>query len=221
MTLPRPGQKLSRILLLARYLLPVLTGAVLLILSFFYNVYYYQLGERYVQSLFHFYSGTFTAMKNYLGGTGADAGAFYTWLTLGALVGVLCLILALTLSVFALLPVLRAFLRMPAAREKLRFKILFPNRVCLFLSGCLYLPAALFPHYFAWVCRRAGESADLIFVEANVPLIVTAALTFLTLALAFYTVQMEKKEPRLDPFTLESALPPPETGEESDGQGES
>lgn len=221
MTLPRPGQKLSRILLLARYLLPVLTGAVLLILSFFYNVYYYQVGERYVQSLFHFYSGTLTSMKNYLGGTGADAGAFYTWLTVGALVGVLCFILALTFSVVALLPVLRAFFGKPTTREKLWFKILFPNRVCLFLSGGGYLPAALFPHYFAWVCRRAGESADLIFMETNVPLIVTAALTLLTLVLAFYAVQIEKKEPHLDPFTLESALPPPESGEKSNGQEKS
>ena len=105
----------------------------------------------------------------------------------------------------------------PATREKLRFKILFPNRVCLFLSGCLYLPTALFPHYFAWVCRRAGESTELIFIEASVPLIVTAALTLFTLALAVYARFAEKKEPHFDPFTLETALPAPEERVESDG----
>lgn len=217
MTFSRLRQKLPHILLFARYALPVFSGAVLLLLSFFYNIYYYQLGSRYVQSLFHFYSGTFAAMKNYLGGGRVGTGAFYTWLTVGALVGVLCFILALTFSVFALLPVLRTFMGAPATREKLRFKILFPNRVCLFLSGCLYLPTALFPHYFAWVCRRAGESTELIFIEASVPLIVTAALTLFTLALAVYARFAEKKEPHFDPFTLETALPAPEERVESDG----
>lgn len=198
---------LTQILLFARYLLPVLTGLILLVLSAFYNVYYYQLGTRYVQSLFHFYSGTFSAMKNYLGGGSTGTGAFYAWLTVGAVIGVLCFILALTLAVFAFLPSLATFRGLPAVREKLRFKILFPNRICLFLSSCLYLPAAWYPQYFARVCRRAGESAELIFMEANVPLIVTAGLTAITLALTVYARFAEKREPRFDPFLLGVSLP--------------
>lgn len=207
MTFARLRQKLPHILLFARYFLPVLTGVLLLVLSFFYNVYYYQLGSRYVQSLFHFYSGTFTAMKEYLGGGHAGLGAFYTWLTVGALAGVLCFILAATFSVFAFLPSLAVFAGKPATQEKLRFKILFPNRVCLFLSSCLYLPTALFPQFFSWVCRRAGENTEMIFVEISVPLIVTAVLILLTLALAVYARFAERTEPHYDPFVLEVALP--------------
>lgn len=68
MRLSRLRQGLPHVLLFARYLLPVLTGVILLVLSFFYNVYYYQLGSRYVLSLFHFYFDTFSALKEYFAG---------------------------------------------------------------------------------------------------------------------------------------------------------
>lgn len=207
MTLRDLRVSLPHILLFARYLLPVLTGVALLVLSFFYNVYYYQLGSRYIQSLFHFYSGTFSVAKNYLGGGSAGTGAFYAWLTAGAVLGVLCFILALTFAVFAFLPAFRTFAGLSAVREKLRFKILFPNRICLFLSCCLYLPAALYPRFFALVCRRAGRNADMIFIGADTPLIVTGALTVLTLILAVYACRAEKKEPHYDPFCLGVSLP--------------
>lgn len=209
----RFSEYLPRAAIYLRYLFPVLTGVVLTVLSFFYLVRYYQGGEAYVQTLFRFYYNTLSASHQYLGSGNTQAGknALYGWLTAGAVGGILLYLLGMFFAVFALVLFLRAFRKSEetaaARRMKVLFKIAFPNRVCLFLSNCLFLPVALFPSYFSMVAGKvAGVSrTEILYVERNIPLIVTAVLTVLTLALAIFAAVREKQE-RLNPFALDRAL---------------
>lgn len=202
-----------RVLIYLRYVLPALTGVTLLVLSFFYLVEYDQSGEAYVQTLFRFYYNTLSASHGYIGGGNMQAGknALYGWLTAGAVCGILLYLLGLFFAVFSCILFFCAFRHREenaaAQRAKLLFKIAFPNRVCLFLSNCLFLPVALFPSYFSMVAGKVAgvSSAELLHVERNVPLIVTVALTALTLVLAVFAAVWEERE-HLDPFRLDRAL---------------
>lgn len=205
--------RLPRAAVYARYLFPALTGILLVALSFFYLVRYYQGGEAYVQTLFRFYYNTLSASHKYLSGGNTQAGknALYGWLTAGAVGGIFLYLLGMFFAVFALILFLRAFREKeetPAARRaKVLFKIVFPNKVCLFLSNCLFLPVAMFPGYFSMVAARVAGSSrrEVLFIEQNIPLLVTGIMTALTFLLAVFAA-VRGKEEHLDPFTLDRPL---------------
>lgn len=206
-------ERLPRAFIYLRYIFPVLVGVTLSVLSFFYLVQYDQGGEAYVQTLFRFYYNTLSASHSYIGAGNMQSGknALYGWLTAGAVCGILLYLLGMFFAVFSCILFFRAFRHREesaaAQHAKLLFKIAFPNRVCLFLSNCLFLPVALFPSYFSLVARRVAgvSSRELLYVERNVPLIVTVALTVLTLVLAVFAAVREEKE-HLNPFRLDRAL---------------
>ena len=185
----------------ARYLLPVLTGVLLLTFSFFDWVYFYMQGSRYKMSLFSFYQRTLTSSLEYVGGkTAAQTDWFYGMLSVGAIVGILFYLVALFLAVLAAVTAIRAFRAGHESEEsnrmKVIFKIAFPNRVCLFLSNALFLVPTLFPAYFSAVGRSfmlIGKEGT-VYTDTNVLFFVILGLTLLTLALAFAITRLERQK---------------------------
>lgn len=192
----------------ARYLLPALTVLVLFVMSFFYNVMIYNGGVVKELSVLRLYLNTFKGMHNYFGGeTVIGRTNFYTILTVGAVVGILCFLAALFLKALSTYAAVRAFLAGHESEEsdkaKLIFKIAFPNRVWLFLSDLLILLPLLYPHFFSLVGRKflAIGGEEVIFVLLNRPLIVGAILTVLTLVLALIIPKHERRK-KMNMFLL-------------------
>ena len=185
----------------ARYLLPVLTGVLLLAFSFLDWVYFYMQGSRYKMSLFSFYQRTLTSSLEYVGGkTAAQTDWFYGMLSVGAIVGILLYLVALFLAVLAAVTAIRAFRAGHESEEsnrmKVIFKIAFPNRVCLFLSNVLFLVPTLFPEYFSAVGKRfmlIGKEGT-VYTDTNVLFFVILGLTLLTLGLSLAITRLERQK---------------------------
>ena len=191
-----------------RYLLPVITGLVAFVLGCLYLVRVAQSGSRAEVSLVRLYLNTFVGAHNYLGGTTSEtANWFYGLLVAGAVVGVVIYLLAMALAVFAAVTAIRAFRAGHESEEsnrmKLLFKIVFPNRVCLYLSHLLLLIPLLFPEYFSGIGKHflliGGES--VIYVMLNRPLIVVAVMLVLTLGLAVLINTYERRK-KMNMFLL-------------------
>lgn len=198
----------AEILIWARYMLPLLTALSLLVIGFFYNVRVSSFGKRYEISLARLLGNTITGTHNYLGGELKEATTtFYAILSVGAIVSILCYLIALFLTGLAAYTAYRAFRAGHESKEsnrhKLIFKIAFPNRVCLFLSGALLLIPAAYPYFLSFVGSRAliigGES--VVFVLRNRPLIAVAILTAVTLVLAIIIPRLERRK-KLNMFLL-------------------
>ena len=192
----------------ARYLLPPLTLLTLFVMSFFYNVKVYVGGAQDEVSILRLYINTFKGTHSYLGGATTAGGAwFYGIVTAGAVVGVLCFLIALFLTGLATYTAVRAFLAGHESEEsdrmKLIFKIAFPNRVWLFLSELFLLFPLLYPNFFSAVGKRflAIGGGNVIFVMLNRPLIVGAILLVLTLALALIIPRYERRR-KMNMFLL-------------------
>ena len=197
----RVKKVLPYIAIYARYLLPLLTGVLLLVCSFFEWIYFYMQGSLYKMSLFSFYQRTLTSSLAYVGGTtAAKSNWFYGMLTAGAVVGLLVYLVALFLAVLAAVTAIRAFRAGHESEEsnrmKIAFKIAFPNRVCLFLSNVLFLVPTLFPAYFAAVGRHfmmVGKK-EIIYTEKNILFFVVLGLTLIMLALSFAITRFERQK---------------------------
>lgn len=180
----------ARICFGARYLLPVLSGVLLLVLSFFYGIEYYQAGRLYHQSLWNFYAETLRAGHRYLGAAEHAQGlnAYYGWLCAGAVVGILLYLIGLLVAGCSAYLALLCGKLEPGERKrrKILLRVFVPNRIALFLYNCLFAAVAAFPHYFAFVSARAARVAvrEMLFIEYNIPLVVTAALALAMLVLA-------------------------------------
>ncbi|MBQ8340476.1 MAG: hypothetical protein IJY16_08530 [Clostridia bacterium] len=194
--------RLYRRLIIARYLLPPLTGLVVLVMSFFYTVRAAQGGVAIWVSHARLCFNSLKSARAYLIGGNVEAGErnFYVMLAVGAGVAILVFLIAAVLSCFAAyqaILAIRAGDSEEGKRRRILLKVLFPNRICYFLTSCLYLAPALFPEYFSAVCGRflqiSGGSAAL-FVEYNVLLIVLAVLLAATLVLS---VLVRRHEDRL------------------------
>ena len=188
-------KKLPRVAIFARYLLPAVFGVVLLITAFFDGVYFYMNGKLMKTSLVSFYKNTLTSAHGYLAGTtDSQTNLFYGLMAGGALVFALIYLLALGLSALAAVTACRAFLSEQDGercnRAKVIFKIAFPNRVLLYLSGVLYFVPSLYPQYFSAVGKRflAIGGRETVFVDRNGYLIATliyaAVLAVLSLAIS-------------------------------------
>ncbi|MBQ9098429.1 MAG: hypothetical protein IJY50_03275 [Clostridia bacterium] len=192
----------------ARYLLPAIMGLVSLVLGCLYLVRVAQSGARAEVSLVRLYLNTFVGAHNYLGGTTNEtANWFYGLLVTGAIVGIVLYLLAMGLAIFVAVAAVRAFRAGHESEEsnrmKLLFKIVFPNRICLFLSHLLLLVPLLFPEYFSCIGKHflliGGES--VIYVMLNRPLIVAAVMLVLILALAVGINPYERRK-KMNMFLL-------------------
>lgn len=197
----RVKKALPYVAIYARYLLPLLTGVLLLAFSFLDWVYFYMRGSRYKMSLFSFYQRTLTSSLEYVGGTTtAQTNGFYGLLSVGAVVGILLYLVALFLAVLAAVTAIRAFRAGHESEEsnrmKVVFKIAFPNRVCLFLSNALFLVPTLFSEYFGAVGRHfmLVDKKEIIYTETNILFFVILGLTLITLALAIAIPRLERQK---------------------------
>ena len=198
-------------LILARYLFPVVTGIVLLCLSF---------GD-----LFTFYQsagmGTYSIMGLFVSTVKTVFGAFsqitnntVLWYAIiqlmGAIVGIVAFVLAFGFALLAAVTACITFSKKPnhptGNRMKVIFKIAFPNRVCLFLANAAYVIPFLFPYYFAFVLERfyyMGVNPELpIYVKSNPCFWVALGMTVVTLVLAVASPRFERRR-RMNMFLVE------------------
>ena len=205
-------QKMRRILpvavVYARYLLPAVSTLFLIISGFFYAVRGVNVGKYYEVSIWRLYANTFSGTHHYLGTEGnVRADGLYTTLTIGAVVGVLLLLLAVFLNVLAVVTALRAFRTGEksevAHRMKIKFNIAFPNRFCLFLANLLLIVPALYPNFYSAVSQNymLVGATNVFYVTLNRPAIVLTVLSVLTLILAFVAKRYEKRK-KMDMFEL-------------------
>lgn len=201
-------KNLPRIAVFARYLLPALFGVLLTGLSFVDGVRFYMRGRAMKMSLFAFYKNTLTSAHHYLAGaTEEQANWFYGLLSGGAIVGILCYLLALFFAVLAAVTACRAFFSghesEQSNRMKLIFKIVFPNRICLYCSCLLFLVPVLFPYYFAGVGQRfiLMGGRDTVFVTFNMYLVLFFVFAILTLVLSLLTPRYERQK-KMNMFLL-------------------
>jgi hypothetical protein len=208
----------------ARYLLPALGVLTVFVLGFFYNVRF--ISGRITQelSVWRLYANTFVGMHEYLGGPGkAGRSWFIGLLVAGAIVGILCFLAALFFAGLAAYTACRAFLAGHESEEsdkqKLIFKVVFPNRVWLFLSQLLVLIPLLYPHFVSLVGGYflAIGVGDVIFILLNRPLIVAGAFCVASLVLALIIPRFERRK-RMNMFLLHRAIEKSEELEEETGE---
>lgn len=192
----------------ARYLLPVVSMLFLIVSGFFYAVQGVNVGVYYEVSIWRLYANTFTGTHAYLGTDGnVRADGLYTALSIGAIVGILILLLALFLNVLAAVTALRAFRAGEksdeAHRMKMKFKIAFPNRLCLFLSNLLLIVPVLYPNFYSAISANymLVGATNVFYVTLNRPLIVLAVLSALTLLVALVAKRYEVRK-KMDMFDI-------------------
>lgn len=200
-----------RLLILLRYLFPLLTGVVLLCLSFGELFEFYQSVTVGTISLFGLYKATFATAFRAFGAVTDSTFIWYAVLQLiGALIGALAFLAAAVLSALATVTAYRTFANRPNSaignRMKVIFKFAFPNRICLFLSNAAYLLFVAFPYYFSFVLERfyymGIEPEPPIYVKSHPTFWVVVVLTAITLALAIASARFERQK-RMNMFVVE------------------
>ena len=193
-------KKMPLILITARYVLPLITGITCTVSALFYSVTIMQTGAELHISAARLLFNTLSAVRRYLGGAhDTQKSWYYGLLAAGAIVAIIAFMLALFFSVLAALAALRAFRAEEGSetekRAKMVFKIAFPNRIWLFLSNCLWLLPALYAQYYALISRRflLIGAEDPVYIIFDLPLLLTAILTVLTLALALNVSRTERR----------------------------
>ena len=191
-------ERLPVLAVYARYVLPFVGALAVLLLSCFDLIYFYMVGVSYKMSLFGFMGSTLSAAVEYLRGKGdPELGSFYALQSIGALLSLLLLLAALFFAGFAAVTAVRAFRAGHESREsnrmKVMFKILFPNRVALFVADLVLVLPTLYPYLFAGLGKYFG-SGGVLFVTTNVPLIVSGIFTVLTLVLALMIPRFERQK---------------------------
>jgi len=192
---------LQKGLIYARFLLPAITGVMLLVVGCFYNVKAAQGYVRYSLSLTRLYGNTFTAARTYfLSAEKSDPlTAYYTLLTVAAAVGVLFFLLAAFFNGFAALKAMQALplgqKSEEANRHKLHFKMAFPNRVALAIANCLWVVPALYPTMFSYIGSRFLfiQGVTRLYISRDLPLILTLVMTALSLLLALIVPRLERR----------------------------
>lgn len=216
---------LTRLLIYARYLLPVVSVITVLIFGFFDHVYFFMEGDLCYNSLYNFYHETIAhAHEFWMSGT-ADAQKewLYGMLIGGVTVGLLAYLAAAFFAVWGAVTSMIAFHfgheSEQSNRMKVRFKILFPNRVCLLLSNLILVIPTLFPFYYAWLDQQLLTASAGIYVENNIPLTVASLLVLLTALLALLILRLERQK-KMNMFLVwhpaEGELPTDDEAEEDD-----
>ena len=180
-----------------RYLLPFATALAVIVMGCFKMV---RFAFHKPISLFQLMWNTLVSARAYRAGeTNAATDWFYGVLAGVTIVDILLALLALFFVALAAVVACRAFLlgheNKESNRAKLLFKIVFPNRVWLYLSNLLLLVPVLYPHLFSFVSTRflriGNESA--VYVITNPALIVVGASLLLTLAIAIAIPRFERR----------------------------
>lgn len=198
----RPSEKRVRaawpaVLVIARYLFPVMSALALVVMGCFKTV---RFAYRTPISLWRLVWNTLVGARDYLGGEQQAAKSwFYGTLSAAALAEILLMLAALFLVGLAAYTALRAFTAgyksEQSNRAKLAFKVAFPNRICLYLSDLLLVLPALYPHIFSLVSRKflliGGE--EVVYVIENPLLIVMGACALVTLVLAIVAYRFERR----------------------------
>lgn len=216
----------AELLIVARYLLPLVSALALLVISLFYNVRMVSIGKRYEGSLARLLVNTLVGTHDYLGGElKAAKTTFYALLSGGSLVCMLCYLVALFFAGLAAYTACRAFRAGHESEEsnryKLIFKVAFPNRVCLFLSNALLLIPTLYPHFLSFIGSRfllIGDEA-VVYVLVNRPLIITGVMTALSLVLALAIPRLERRK-KMNMFLICHDLPAAAPAEGSEAEEE-
>ncbi|MBQ9802339.1 MAG: hypothetical protein IJW51_04645 [Clostridia bacterium] len=211
-----------RVLVWARYLLPLVTALVLLISGSFYHVFALQSGKSIRVSVLRLCFNTLKSARAYLLSENGVAGVrnFYLFLMIGAILLLLFFVIALLLALFALYALRRATVARAAqdVEEEKHAKILLraflPNRVVMALVNALLLPLAFYPEVFSLICGQSltVSGGITLYVRLNVTALVVSLLTLATFALAF-VIRRRERALGLDMFDIEAK----EDAEEEDG----
>lgn len=217
-------RRLQEGLIYTRYLLPLLTGAVLLVMSFFYNIRAAQGYMRYSLSLSRLYTNTVSAARSYFisDKLSDPVSAYYTLLLIAAGVGLLFFLLAAFFNTVAAVFALRALPKghesEEASRYKLYFKMAFPNRFALALANCLWLVPALYPTMLSYIGGRflLIQGVTRLYISRDLPLIAVGVMTALSLLLALCISRLERRL-QMNMFLIWHA-PEEESEEEEEGE---
>ncbi|MBR2010388.1 MAG: hypothetical protein IKA06_01380 [Clostridia bacterium] len=208
------GEKRVRVLIYVRYLLPLLSALLMIIMGLFYNVFALQGGKKVQLCVLRLCFNTLKSARAYMMGAEVVAGVrnFYLLLIIGAACFIVLFLLAAFEAGFALYILYRT-LRARAVgdseeekRAKVLFRAVLPNRIVMWLSNALVLPLALFPEFFSFVCGRflTVSGSSIFYVRFNVTATVTGVLVLVTLALALYLRRYERAL-GLDLFFIDEA----------------
>lgn len=191
-----------RVLLCVRYLLPLFSALLMLLMGIFYNVYAVQGGRAAQLSVLRLCFNTLKSARAYMMGSNVVAGVrnFYLVLIIGAVCFMLLFLVSVVLSCFAVYSLYRVWRARAGGNfveeknAKVLFRAILPNRVVMGISNALLLPLALFPEFFAFVCGRflTVSGGTAVFVRFNVTSAVALALFLLTVVLAFYLRRLER-----------------------------
>lgn len=213
-----------RVLLFARYLLPLISALCVVVVGLFYNVFAVQGGKRVQLCVLRLCFNTLKSARAYMMGAEVVAGVrnFYLVLVIGAVCFIFLFLLSVAHAVFALYMLYRT-LRARAVgdseaekRAKVLFRAVLSNRVMMWISNALVLPLALFPEFFSFVSGRflAVSGSNTFYLRFNVTATVTAVFVLLTLVLALYLRRYERAV-GLDLFFIEEEEEATDNDEES------
>ena len=199
------------VLIWARYLFPLLSCVILFALSFGDLFEFYQSSTVGTISIFGLYGATFQTVFSAFGEITSGTVLWYAILQLlGAIIGLLAFLLFIGFAILAAITACRAFCHGPedptANRMKVIFKVVFPNRICLFLANALALVPFLFPYYFSFVLERfynMGVEPEMpIYIKSNPCFWIALGLTVITLVLALVIPRYERRR-RMNMFLVE------------------
>ncbi len=195
-------EEVQRALVYLRYLLPLFSAVLLLLLGLFYNVYSLQLGRRVQVSVLQLWFNTLKATRSYLLNGNAVTGTrnFYVFLAIGAVLVAFLFLLSLlfaALMLYVLRRVASAHARGDRKAEKEAKILLYaflPNRIWAAVTNLLLLPFALFPELFSFICGRflTVSGGNAIYIRLNVVALVIGILSLCTLVLAIYNKRAER-----------------------------
>ena len=199
------------VLIWARYLFPLLSCVILFALSFGDLFEFYQSSSIGTISIFGLYGATFQTVFSAFGEITGGTVLWYAILQLlGAIIGLVAFLAFVGFAVLAAITACRAFCHEPehptANRMKVIFKVVFPNRICLFLANALALVPFLFPYYFSFVLEQfynMGVEPEMpIYIKSNPCFWIAFGLTAITLILALVIPRYERRR-RMNMFLVE------------------
>ena len=201
-----------RVLLYVRYLLPLLSALLVVVVGLFYNVFAVQNGKRVQLCVLRLCFNTLKSARAYMMGAEVVAGVrnFYLVLMIGAACFIVLFLLSVVHAVFAIYMLYRTLCARAAGdkeaekRTKVLFRAVFSNRVMMWISNALVLPLALFPEFFSFVCARflTVSGGNTFYLRFNTTALVAAVFVLLTLVLALYLRRYERAV-GLDLFFIE------------------
>ena len=195
---------LPRVAIFTHYLMPLAVSVIAFVLSCLY-ITRIAVGTATMElSTVRLYANTLAASREYFFGDATRTVAlnwFYGLTTAASIIGILLFVAGVALAVIAAVSTIRAFRAgfesEESNRAKVLFQILFPNRICFYLSYLLLVIPLFYPEFFSAIGQHlllSGSSADaLIFILLNRPLIVIGVLCLLALLLAVFVPRLERK----------------------------